>query len=115
MGDFYVTARVTGPTGKSEELRLFVDTGAIFLMLPRAVADRLELRPHRVCAFQTADNREVTWPVADVRLTLNGDETMTPCAIAPDGDAILGAVALESLLLMVDPAGQRLLPRKGRL
>ena len=62
---------------------------------------------------QAAGGCEETWPLAEVRLTLNGDEVSTRCLIAPGGPAIIGAVALESLLLGVDPIAKRLIPVKG--
>jgi hypothetical protein len=46
-------------------------------------------------------------------LALNGDEITTPCFISPEGPALLGAVALESLFLAVDPVGKRLVPVEG--
>lgn len=113
MGLFNVPARVAGPTGRTEEVELLVDTGVTFLVLPQPVADRLELRPTRTCSILTAGGREETWPLAEVRLTLDGDEVSTRCLIAPGGQALLGAVALESLLLAVDPIAKRLIPVKG--
>ena len=113
MGLFYVSARLSGPAGRSESVELLVDTGATFLVIPRTLADRLELRPNRTCPIQTAGGREETWPLGEVRLALDGDEVTTRCLIAPDGPALLGAVALESLLLAVDPVAKRLVPVKG--
>jgi predicted aspartyl protease len=113
MGLFYVLARLSGPTGRRESVELLVDTAATFLVVPRSLADRLELRPSRTCPIQTAGGREETWPLAEVHLALDGDEVTTRCLIAPDGPALLGAVALESLLLAVDPVGKRLVPVKG--
>jgi hypothetical protein len=54
-------------------------------------------------------------PVADVRLTLGDESVMTPCYIVPEGSPLLGAVALESLFLAVDPVHQRLVPIVGLL
>ena len=113
MGLFHISARLTGPTGRSESVELLVDTGATFLVVPRVLADRLDLRPTRTCPIQTAGGRDETWPAAEVRLTLDVTEVTTPCLIAPDGPALLGAVALESLLLAVDPVAKRLVPVKG--
>ena len=113
MGLFHVSARLSGPTGRSESVELLVDTGATFLVVPRALADRLELRPSRTCPIQTAGGRDETWPLAELRLALDGDEVTTRCLIAPDGPALLGAVALESLLLAVDPVAKRLVSVKG--
>ncbi len=113
MGLFHVSARLIGPTGRSESADLLVDTGATFLVVPRALAERLELRPTRTCPIQTAGGREETWPLAEVRLALDSDEVTTRCLIAPAGPPLLGAVALESLLLAVDPVAKKLIPVKG--
>lgn len=113
MGLFRVPAKLTGPTGRSEQLELLVDTGATFLVVPRTLAERLALQPTRACPLLIAGGREETWPLAEARLALDGLEVTTPCLIAPDGPALLGAVALESLLLAVDPIAKRLVPVKG--
>ena len=110
MGMFNVDGILTGPTGRSEPLSLLVDTGAIFLVLTRAIADRLDLRSVRSCAVEIAGGHEVQWPLAQVRLRLGEHEVTTPCLICADGPVRLGAVALESLLLAVDPVHQRLVP-----
>jgi predicted aspartyl protease len=113
VGLFHVPARLTGPTGQTEALELLVDTGATFLVVPRTLAERLALRPPRTCPLQIAGGREDTWPLAEVRLAIDGIEVTTPCVIAPDDPPLLGAVALESLLLAVDPVAKRLVPVKG--
>lgn len=113
MGLFNVSGRLTGPTGRTQAVELLVDTGATFLVVPRALADQLELRPSRTCPIQTAGSREENWPLAEVRLALNGHEVTTPCLIVPQGPVLLGAVALESLLLSVDPVAKPLVPVKG--
>ncbi len=113
MGLFHVPATLTGPTGRSKDLQLLVDTGATFLVIPRVLADRLDLRPTRTCLLQIAGGREETWPLAEVRVAIDDVEVTTPCVIAPEGPALLGAVVLESLLLAVDPVAKRLVPVKG--
>jgi hypothetical protein len=60
-----------------------------------------------------AGGQRDVWPVAEVRLSLNGQDVTTPCFIAPGGPALLGAVALESLFLAVDPVARRLVPVEG--
>ncbi len=113
MGLFHVSARLTGPTGRTEDLELLLDTGATFVVVPHGLAERLALRPTRTCPLNTAGGREETWPLAELRLAIDGLEVTTPCVIAPDGPPLLGAVALESLLLGVDPVAKRLVPVKG--
>jgi hypothetical protein len=78
VGLFHVPGRLTGPTGRSETVDLLVDTAATFLVVPRPLAERLDLK-----------------------------------ALRTGGPAPLGAVALESLLLGVDPVAKRLIPVKG--
>ena len=90
MGLFRVPAHLTGPTGRSETVEVLVDTGATFLVVPRALAERLELRPTRTCPIQTAGGRKEAWPLAEVRLRLD-----------------------ESLLLAADPVARRLVPVEG--
>ncbi len=113
MGLFHVSARLSGPTGRSESVELLVDTGATLLVVPRALADRLDPRPTRDCPIQTAGGRDEVWPMAEARLALDGVEVTTPCLIAAAGPALLGAGALESLLLAVNPVAKRLIPVKG--
>ena len=113
MGLFRVPAHLTGPTGRRETVEVLVDTGATFLVVPRALAERLDLSPVRTCPIQTGGGRKEVWPLAEVRLRLDGDEVTTPCLIAPEGPPLLGAVALESLLLAADPVARRLVPVEG--
>jgi clan AA aspartic protease len=110
MGQFRVTARLTGPTGHSEDVRFLVDTGSMLLGLPRALADRLELVAQDNRRVMLADGTMTRLPVADVRFTLDGHSVMTPCYIVPTGTPLLGAVALQSLFLAVDPVNERLVP-----
>jgi len=67
---------------------------------------------HGVDDYQRSGQR-ADWPVAEVSLSLDGTGVTTPCFIAPDGPALLGAVALESLFLAVDPLAKRLIPVEG--
>jgi len=113
MGLFRVRGRLTGPTGRSEDAELLVDTGATLLVVPRSLAERLELVARRSQPVQIAGGQRAERPVAEVSLALTGQDASTPCFIAPDGPALLGAVALESLFLAVDPVAKRLIPVEG--
>lgn len=90
-----------------------MDTGATLLVVPRNLADTLGLIASRRQAVVIAGGAREIWPVAEVRLTLNGQEVTTPCFISPGGPALLGAVALESLFLAADPVAKRLVPVEG--
>ena len=113
MGVFDVKGFLTGPTGHKEEVEFLVDTGATLLVVPRPLAERLALVPARSQRVVIAGGQREVWPIAEVRLALDGQETTTPCFIATAGPALLGAVALESLFLAVDPVAKRLIPVEG--
>ena len=113
MGHFHVQALLTGPTGISESLDLFVDTGSTLIVLPRVVAERLQLRAGETFPVELADGGEATWAVAEIRVALEGREAPMLCFIADRGEPLLGVVALESLFLAVDPVGRRLVPTKA--
>jgi len=51
--------------------------------------------------------------VAEVGLTRRDAGVTTPRIIAPEGPALLGAVALEGLFPAVDPVAKRLIPVEG--
>jgi len=110
MGLFRVPARLTGPTGRSEQVELLVDSGATLLVVPRDLADRLGVVPRRQQPVVIAGGKREVWPVAEVRLNLDGQEVTIPCFVAPDRPPLLGAVALESLFLAIDPVAKRLVP-----
>jgi len=113
MGLFHVKGHLTGPTARVEEVEFLVDTGVTLSVLPRSLAERLELKSTRSQRVVVAGGQRDVWPVAEARSSLNGADITTPCFIAPDGPPLLGAVALESLFLAVDPVGKRLIPVDG--
>ena len=113
MGLFYVKGSLAGPTGHKEEVEFLVDTGATLVVVPRALAERLALTTTRSQRVMIAGGQREVWPIAEVRLALDGQETTTPCFVAPAGPPLLGAVALESLFLAVDPVAKRLIPVEG--
>ncbi len=113
MGLFRVPARLTGPTGHSEQVELLVDSDATLLVVPRDLANRLGVVPRRQQPVVTARRKREVWPVAEVQLNLNGRVVTTPCFIAPSGPPLLGSVALESLFLTIDPVAKRLVPVEG--
>ena len=113
MGVFRVRGRLTGPTGLSEDVDLLVDTGASLLVVTQTLADRLELVARRSQRVLLGGGERTAWPVAEVRLALEGQEVPTLCFVAPGGPPLLGALALESLFLAVDPVAKRLIPIEG--
>jgi predicted aspartyl protease len=113
VGLFSVRARLVGPGGRAEDVDLLVDTGATLVVVPAALAERLKLVAGRSQSVVIAGGDRTTWPIAEVRVSVESRDVTTPCFIAPAGPALLGAVALESLFLGVDPVAKRLVPVDG--
>ncbi len=113
MGDFRVPIHIARGQGEhSETLQALVDTGSTFTWIPRDVLERLGVSPEQEWPFELADGREHRYPVAWVRIRLEGRrEQPTIVVFAPAGsEPILGVVTLEEYLLAVDPVHHRLIP-----
>jgi hypothetical protein len=54
MGLTYVEGALTGPTGNTATLRLLVDSGATYSLVPNDVWTNLDLSPKRVVTFTSA-------------------------------------------------------------
>jgi len=79
MGLFRVRGRLTGPTGRSEDADLLVDTGATLLVVPRSLAERLELAVRRSQSVLIAGGQRAAWPVAEVGLSLDELQATLSC------------------------------------
>ena len=73
---------------------------------------KLGLRPHRTVEFALADGRIITRQVGDAYFD-RGTGGAAPIIFGEtDDEALLGATALESLGLVLDPFKRRLLPMR---
>ena len=90
-----------------------VDTGAVTLVLPQNIAERLGLRNRRTVVVTYADERKEERPVAGPVTIQIGDRFMsTDCIVGPPfSETLIGQVVLESLDLLADSQNQTLLPR----
>jgi len=115
MGLFPVEVELTGPAG-SEVATMLVDSGTVFCAVPQALAERLGLQPVMQRPVRLADGTRRMFPVASVRVAVAGETAETYAFILGNGGRpLLGAVALESLFLSIDPVRQRLAPVEGFL
>ena len=105
-----------GNTERSEwqDLSAVVDTGTFMSAVPGSVLRGLGVEPAMKDVGQLADGTEKEVDVAYTWLRLDGREVMTHVIFNEEfTDPLLGSLALETLLLVVDPAGERLVPRSG--
>ena len=115
MGQFSVHVAVAHPADPTRvaEVELLLDTGATLTWVPREVLNQLGVPRLRRRSFVVADGRTVERDTAGAVVRLNGNEASVTVVIAEPGDGhLLGATALESLGLSVDPVTRRLIPHE---
>ena len=116
MGITYVEAVAVGPTGKREAVRLLVDSGATYSLLPERVWRAIELEPTREMSFSLADGTQVVRRISGCWLSLEQGEDHTPVILGEPGDeGLLGAVTLEILGLVLNPFNRTLQPLRAML
>ena len=127
MGEIVVEAELENPLdrgyfergqGQESDIRrtivsAVVDTGAVMLMLPQNVVERLGLNVRRTVIVTYADERKEERPVAGpVTVRLCGRFMSIDCVVGPPlSEPLIGQVVLESLDLIADCRNQTLAPR----
>ncbi len=117
MGTFSVPVEIgNAEVLHYEALDSLVDTGASYLVVPRSILSALGVTVAERRHFATADGREVEMDVGVASLRLEGRAFPVLAVFGDDGaGALLGAVALETFALAVDPVRRRLVPATGLL
>jgi len=118
MGVSYVDAKVARPDGRGDaaRVRLLVDTGAIYSLLPEGVWRKLRLKPLRTIDFVLVDGTPVMRKGSEARFDIRREHATSPVVLGEPGDApLLGAVTLETLSLMVSPVSRKILPMRMML
>ena len=112
MGIFTYLFEVGDPNGQRfETVEAMVDTGSTFTVLPSAQLERLGVTVQRRLSFEIADGSELELDVGETLIRLGGQTITTTVVFAQEGTpSLLGAVALETVLLAVDPVRQTLVP-----
>jgi aspartyl protease family protein len=93
------------------ELDFLVDTGAIYTVISKSVADKVELKELGTRKFKTG-SEVVELPVADAYVIIEGGGVTSLVAISSDDEMpiLLGVTTLELLGLQVDPVNGKLKP-----
>lgn len=113
MGLVDVPMLLEGEGGRRRTVRMLVDSGAVWSLLPEDDWRALGLNPQRVCQFSLADCTIIERPVSECRFHYQGIEATSPVVLGERGDvALLGAVTLESLALVLNPFDRSLHPMR---
>ena len=113
MGVTYVEGQVKGLSGKQENVKFLVDSGATYSLLPKAVWEAIGLKPKRKLSFTLADGTTVERSVSEALVVFQQGEAHTPVILGEEGDeALLGVVTLEILGLVFNPFDRTLHPMR---
>jgi predicted aspartyl protease len=94
-------------------LRLMVDSGALFSVLPEKTWKALRLRSERTAEFVLADGTTIERGVSECRFEIEGCAATSPVVLGEANDgALLGAVTLETLGLMLNPLTREVVPMR---
>ena len=118
MGMFQYPVTLLSADGRrEEEVRPWVDTGAIYCQFPAPLLESLGYKPNSSRVFTLADGTQLTRPFGAVSMRLGGEVQPVHCVFAPGDDnvVLLGAIALEAFSLMADPVARTLKPIVGMM
>jgi len=99
---------------KPVTVRMFVDTGATYSVIPEALARAIGVkRLRQSITTSLADGRRARYGIGTAIVRIGDREAPTTVLIGKVSEPILGAETLEALGLIVDPRRQRLTPSRS--
>ena len=117
MGLTHVTTTVRRLAGHGRAFvaDFLVDTGAIDCLAPAKALRKAGIKPEGKNVCELADGRPVELEYGFARISLLGEETVTPIIFGPEeSEPILGVLALEGLGISVDPKTRSLKRERTR-
>ena len=98
---------------KETEIEFLIDSGAIYSLAPASVLKKLGIKPYKTVDFFMVDGTKLTRKVGDAYFEFNGDGGAAPIIFGEKGDEpLLGATALESIGLVLNPFKRELFPMR---
>ncbi len=93
------------------EVEFVADTGAIYTMIPRHIAEKLDLKVIDKRKFKIANGEVVEYPVSEAYIVVEGrGVTSLVIIVSEKTPPLLGVTTLELLGFQVDPITGRLKP-----
>ena len=98
---------------RRSNVEAIVDTGAVMLVLPQNVVERLNVSIRRTVVVSYADERKEERPVAGPLTIRIGNRFMsTDCVVGPPlSEPLVGQIVMEALDLIADCTNHTLTPR----
>ena len=113
MGTFNVGCLIKNPVNREQAVeipRLMVDTGSEATWIPRKLLEQIEVKAEKRQTYQMANGQYVYRDVGYAIIRVGHRETVDEIVFAEKGDyVLLGARAMEGLLLWVDPKNKKLI------
>lgn len=112
VGTFRYPVEIGDSKGERfEEVRPWVDTGALYSQFPAQTLERLGHRPYATRRFRLANGTVTERPVGEVPVRIGSEAIHTLCVFGEEGsELLLGAVTLEQFSLAPDPVNETLVP-----
>jgi clan AA aspartic protease len=109
----HISQRVELSADRTASVRMLVDTGATFSVIPNALADAIGVRPlRRSVSITLADGRRRRLRAATAIFRIGHREAPATILLGDVVEPILGVETLEALGLTVDPRRRRLTPSR---
>ena len=116
MGEVRVPVRIANPvdSSRSWEADFLVDTGSTVSAVPVDVLNAIGVDASEIVRVYMADGSSALRRVGLLRYTVVGISRTAEVVYGSEGvEPLLGALQLQSMGLLVDQAGERLLPRSA--
>jgi len=113
-GHIYVDALIEGRKGQ-KTLRMFVDTGSTFTLIPQALAGEIGvIKVDGKQKVELADRTRQRYPVGVGNIEILGRKTIGERFLIAEVSApVAGVLTLEALGLAVDPTTREVRPSRG--
>jgi predicted aspartyl protease len=115
MGITFMDIQVANPANpkKRRKVRLLVDSGAVYSIIPTQILRRLGIQPTATEEYILADGQGITRKRGNALFFLEGKDGASPVIFGEKGDgSLLGVVTLEALGKVFDPIRRELRPLK---
>ena len=117
MGTFFIEIEIGDPAGERWiTVDALVDTGASISSVPGSLLRGLGVEAKRQKRYRFGQGESRRMGVGQTYIRVMEEEFITDFIFNEEGTIpLLGALALESAQLVVDPEGQKLIPSEGLL